>query len=109
MTIKQYTMRILVKIFAFCLFIAVFDSCGSNEAPVMKTAHFNIEGMSCAHSCAPTIQEKLVSVEGVKEAKVSFEKKEAEVTFDENVVSKEDLKKAVESVAEGAYTVSAIK
>jgi copper chaperone CopZ len=108
-TIKHNTMKNLLKIFAFSLIITVFASCGGNETPVMKTAQLSIEGMSCAHSCAPTIQEKLSSVEGVKEAKVSFETKQADVTFDENMVSKEDLKAAVESVAEGAYTVTAIK
>ncbi|MFZ9848889.1 MAG: heavy-metal-associated domain-containing protein [Flavobacteriales bacterium] len=102
-------MKNLLKILAFSLIITVFNSCGGNETPVMKTAQLSIEGMSCAHSCAPTIQEKLSSVEGVKEAKVSFETKQADVTFDENKVSKEDLKAAVETVAEGAYTVTAIK
>jgi copper chaperone CopZ len=106
---KHNTMKNLFRIFAFSLFMSVFASCGANEGPVMKTAQLSIEGMSCAHSCAPTIQEKISSVEGVKEAKVSFETKQADVTFDENTVSKEDLKAAVESIAEGAYTVTAIK
>ena len=77
-------MKNLFRIFAFSLFMSVFASCGANEGPVMKTAQLSIEGMSCAHSCAPTIQEKISSVEGVKEAKVSFETKQADVTFDEN-------------------------
>jgi len=95
-----------IKIVCVALFLA---ACGGSETPSMQTASLNIEGMSCAHSCAPTIQEKLSTTEGVKEAKVSFEEKKAVVTFNENEVSKDDLKRAVESIEDGAYKVTSIK
>jgi copper chaperone CopZ len=43
------------------------------------------------------VQSALQSVKGVKEAKVSFEKNEAVVTYDPDVAKVEDLIKAVKS------------
>jgi copper chaperone CopZ len=36
-----------------------------------------VEGMSCAHSCAPKVKAALESIDGVKSAEVSFEEKHA--------------------------------
>lgn len=64
-----------------------------------------IDGMSCEHSCAPAIQEKLMKTEGVINAKVSFETKKAVVTYDSNIIEVDDLKSSVESIGEGWYKV----
>ncbi len=68
-----------------------------------------VEGMSCGHSCAPFIEKKLNQIEGVLEAKVSFEKKSAEVTINTNEVSKEEIIKKIESIANGQYQVKGVE
>ena len=37
-------------------------------------AEFGIEGMTCAMGCAKTIEKKMAKMDGVKSAKVDFEK-----------------------------------
>ena len=75
-----------------------------------ETASFNIEGMSCAVGCARTIEKKLASTEGIQEAKVDFDKKEATVNFDADVISPEKIQEIVEKAADGkTYKVSDIK
>ena len=75
-----------------------------------ETASFSIEGMSCAVGCAATIEKKLASTEGIQEAKVDFDKKEATVNFDADVISPEKIQEIVEKAADGkTYKVSDIK
>ena len=60
-------------------------SCKNNESATtntkeiasvekLETATITISGMSCAVMCANTIEKKLSKLEGVKKAKVDFEK-----------------------------------
>ena len=83
----------------------------SQEQPAqLATASFSIEGMSCAVGCARTIEKKLASTEGIQEAKVDFDKKEATVNFDAAVISTEKIQEIVEKAADGkTYKVSDIK
>lgn len=75
-----------------------------------ETASFHIEGMTCAIGCAKTLEEKLAGMEGVQNAKVDFDKKEATVNFDGDKLSSSDLVKTVETAADGkTYKVSDIK
>lgn len=75
-----------------------------------ETASFKIDGMSCAIGCARTLESKLAKTDGVQEAKVDFEKKEATVSFDAAVVSPEKLQEIVENAADGkTYKVSDVK
>lgn len=67
-----------------------------------------VEGMSCSHSCAPFIEKKLNKTEGVLEAKVSFETKTAEVIINANEVSKDEIVKKIESIANGQYKVEGV-
>ena len=99
-------MRNFIKI---AILSIIVSACGNSEVAAIKNVTINIEGMSCEHSCAPTIQEKLSVTEGVEKAQVSFQDKKAVVTFDENIVKGEDLKKAVESIEDGAYKVKSIE
>jgi len=81
----------------------------TKKAPAKKpeTATFTIDGMTCAVGCAKTIEKKLNALDGVQEAKVDFDKKQAVVHFDLDKLSTDDLKKAVEAVADGkTYKVS---
>jgi copper chaperone CopZ len=47
------------------------------EAGEGATYVVGVEGMSCAHNCAPKVKEALENIEGVKSAEVSFEEKRA--------------------------------
>ncbi len=51
---------------------------------------FKIEGMHCT-SCAMNIDGELEDTEGVKESSTSYAKQVAEVTFDERLVSADQL------------------
>ena len=75
-----------------------------------ETASFTIDGMSCAIGCAKTIEKKLAATDGVQEAKVDFDKKEATVNFDAAVITPEKLQEIIEKAADGkTYTVSDVK
>lgn len=75
-----------------------------------ETASFTIDGMSCAIGCAKTIEKKLAATDGVQEAKVDFDKKEATVNFDAAVITPEKLQEIIEKAADGkTYKVSDVK
>lgn len=67
----------------------------------LETASLSIEGMTCEVGCAKTIESKLSSTPGVKEAKVDFEEKLATITFDVNQQNVASLTKTIEGVAGG--------
>lgn len=69
---------------------------------------FGIEGMTCAIGCAKTIERKLAKVEGVKSAKVDFDKGIAMVEYNEEVVEPKNLVEAVAMAGE-AYKVKDLK
>lgn len=72
----------------------------------LEKASFKIEGMSCAVGCAKVIESKLAGMDGVEEATVNFDTKEATVSFDPAKQDKVKLVKTVEAIADGAYKVS---
>lgn len=67
-------------------------------------AEFAIEGMTCAVGCAKTIEKKLAKMDGVKSAKVDFDKKLAMVEYNEDQLSPNNLAEAVK-MAGDAYSV----
>ena len=69
---------------------------------------FGIDGMTCAMGCAKTIEKKIAKMDGVKSAKVDFDKRIAKVEYDEAKVTPIILEKAVTSVAD-VYTVRDMK
>ena len=71
-------------------------------------AEFTISGMTCAMGCAATIQEQLSKMEGVKSAKVNFEKELALVEYDDTQVNPELLTKTVTGISK-EYQVSEMK
>ena len=76
----------------------------------IETASFNISGMSCAVMCANKIEKELSAMDGVKKARVDFDKKLATVQYDSDKLSPEKLVEKVESVADGkTYKVSNLK
>ena len=71
-------------------------------------AEFGIEGMTCAMGCAKTIEKKMAKMDGVKSAKVDFEKEIAMVEYDEAMVTPKTLEEAVAKAGE-TYKVKDMK
>ncbi len=69
---------------------------------------FNIDGMTCAIGCAKTIEKKMATMEGVKTAKVDFNKRLAMVEYDEAKVTPQSLKETVTNIAT-IYKVKGMK
>lgn len=57
------------------------------ENATIAKAKFNIEGMTCAVGCAAKIEKSLGKMDGVQSAKVDFETKTAEVSYDVDQVT----------------------
>ncbi len=62
----------------------------------MKSEKIGVYGMSCEH-CVKTVTQALSSLKGVNSVNVSLKNKSADITFDEGIVSDEDIKKAIEN------------
>ena len=76
----------------------------------IETASFTVSGMSCAVMCANKIEKELSAMDGVKKARVDFDKKLATVQYDSDKLSPEKLVEKVESVADGkTYKVTNLK
>ena len=121
-------MKILKLVIAIAIFSITVWSCKNETEPQVKTieveeikakseiaddsiltkAEFNIEGMTCAIGCAKTIEKKLAKMEGVKSAKVDFDKKIAMVEYDEAIVTTTSLENTVTN-ASATYSVNDIK
>lgn len=78
-----------------------------NPDATFAKAEFKIEGMTCAIGCAAKIEKSLANMDGVKNAKVDFEKKLATVEYDVATVSSETLTKRVNDA--GDYEVDDFK
>ncbi len=60
-----------------------------------QTVTLSVPGMTCA-ACPITVKKALTTVDGVTKTEVSFEKREAIVTFDDARVNAQELTKATE-------------
>ena len=79
-------------------FVALFALTVALSAPAWaatKTVTLSVPGMTCA-ACPITVKKALTQVEGVTKTEVSFEKREAIVTFDDAKTNSEALTKATE-------------
>jgi Cu+-exporting ATPase len=121
-------MKILKLVIAIVIFSITVWSCKNETEPQVKTieveeikakseiaddsiltkAEFNIEGMTCAIGCAKTIEKKLAKMEGVKSAKVDFDKKIAMVEYDEAIVTTTSLENTVTNASD-TYSVNDMK
>lgn len=70
-------------------------------------AEFEIDGMTCAMGCAKTIEKKMAKMDGVKSAKVDFDRKLAMVEYDEAMVTPKTLEETVAKAGE-SYKVKEI-
>lgn len=80
------------KLFAFLALAAVV-------APVLaatQTVTLSIPGMTCS-TCPITVKKAISKVEGVSKVNVTFEAREALVTFDDAKTSVQKLTKATEN------------
>jgi len=118
----------IIKNILFVLVITVFAiNCKNESKPEVKTveveanadkaidanatyakAEFTIDGMTCAVGCAKTIESKLGKMEGVKSAKVDFDKKLAMVEYNEAKVTPNNLIETVSKVGD-SYQVTNMK
>ena len=74
--------------------IAILTLCGLSCARAAEqTVVLNIPTMDCA-TCPLTIKTALLKVKGVSHAEVSYERREARVTFDNSITTLAALKKA---------------
>ncbi len=73
---------ILTVLGALALVIALSFVPAEPALAAPKTVTLDVPGMTCA-ACPITVKTALTKVEGVAKADVSFEKKEAVVTFDD--------------------------
>lgn len=71
-------------------------------------AEFGIDGMTCEIGCAKTIEKKLAKMDGVKSAKVDFDRELAMVEYDEAMVTPTILSETVTTVAD-VYKVKDMK
>ncbi|MGC6431960.1 MAG: heavy-metal-associated domain-containing protein [Jejuia sp.] len=112
-------MKAIKYILGICL-VTLIVSCKNEKQPEVKTvdvevstakkeldpnatyakAEFTVKGMTCAMGCAATIEKKIAKMEGVKFAKVDFEKELAMVEYDEAKVNANALENTVTSVAD---------
>ena len=80
------------KLFAALAFIAMV----SPTWAASQTVTLSVPGMTCA-ACPFTVKKALTKVEGVTKAEVSYENREAMVTFDDSKTSVEALTNASEN------------
>ena len=123
-------MKTLKNICIVTIMALVFTSCKNEAQPEVKTVdleitkkdvsksldpnatyakvEFSIDGMTCAMGCAKTIEKKMAKMEGVKTAKVDFDKRLAMVEYDEAIVTPKSLEETVTKVAD-IYKVKDVK
>ncbi len=69
---------------------------------IMTEKTFRVEGMSCGH-CRAAVERELNGVSGVERSSADFERGTVEVAYDEDRVTTEDIRSAVE---EAGYTLA---
>ncbi|XP_056347405.1 copper-transporting ATPase 1 [Oenanthe melanoleuca] len=75
------------------------------EDSSIKTVVFRVEGMHCS-SCVLNIQSTISALPAVTSTVVSLENKSAAISYNPNLISIEQLRKAVESVSPERFRVS---
>ena len=56
-----------------------------------ESASYKIEGMACEFGCAKFIEKKVADLNGVINFKVDFESSEANITYDNSVISNDEI------------------
>ena len=58
---------------------------------------FSVEGMTCGH-CQKSVEDGLNSIEGISSTKVNLKKERANIVFDPQAVTLEEVKKKIEEL-----------
>jgi copper chaperone CopZ len=78
------------------LFVLVLTIAFTSFATAPATITIPVEGMHCG-GCASSVEKKLKATEGVEEVRVSFEKKEAWIKYDDKKITVEKLREVINS------------
>ena len=68
----------------------------------MKKQRFNVVGMNCA-ACSSRVQKAVSGLNGVQEAVVNLLKNDMAVSYDDGLLSADDISAAVEKAGYGAF------
>ena len=122
-------MKTIQSLIIFLAFTTVMMSCKNDKQAEIKTVNteitskdasdlnsnttyakveFGIDGMTCALGCAKSIEKKVSKLEGVKSAKVDFDKHMAIVEYDVAKVSPKSIEETVTKVSD-VYKVNNMK
>jgi mercuric transport protein len=96
------------KLFIYGIALALILSiCGAVSAAT-RTVTIRVKGMSCG-GCAISLEQTLKSTEGVEDAKVSYERGEALIKYDDSKVTVAKLREVIKSAGYQAVTGAANK
>ena len=76
----------------------------SVDGKAKTVANIQIDGMTCAVGCAKRIEKKLNATTGVVSASVIFDDKLAEVEFDDNEISEQEMIELIQRLGDYAVT-----
>ena len=113
------------KTIILLLLVTLFQvSCSSNTAekkettkkeiakattPEIKNIEVSIEGMTCQIGCAKIIQSKLSKLKGIEIAKVKFDDKKGQISYDASQVSEKEITAKINGIAGGSlYKVTSV-
>lgn len=83
-----------VAIVSMMVFVFIL-SAGSVSATV-RTVTLRVKGMTCG-GCATTVEQALKTTEGVKEVRVSYERGNAVITYDDQKITVARLREVINS------------
>lgn len=95
-----------MKLVTLNIFVLFLLSCGQSNTK--SSTVVQISGMSCSQSCAPFLEKNIRKIQGVSGAKVSFENKKAEISFDSGLTNNSKIVDVIETIADGCYEVTCI-
>lgn len=102
--VAVWAAAIVVAFFLVFPYLDLSSSASPTQAAGLQTAVLRVEGMTCS-SCAKAVEIALAKDEGVKEAKVNFEKKEAVVKYDPSKSQPDGLTRRVDDLGYSAKVV----
>jgi periplasmic mercuric ion binding protein len=98
----QMPNRNVVKKLLYTVLLVTVVICSPTTWAATKTVKLSVSGMTCA-ACPITVKKALTKVEGVSQVDVSFDQREAVVTFDD---VKTTVQKLTEATTNAGYPSS---
>ena len=94
------------------LIISLFLTISFSQDKVISE-NYTIEGMMCSMGCVADVTKAVQDLDGFKTVNFDVDKERkigyAIVTFDAEVLSREEVVAAIQGVSEGAYKVNGVK